>query len=234
MGEIIKVENLVQRVKSRTLLNEVSFSVHQGQSLGLFGPRGAGKTSLLHILAGIDRFVSGTVEVLGQDVSRTEKFKGKIGIVTQVPSLFKDFSGYENLDFLACLKGVSKEYLQEILLNLELEDSLKQRAGKMLPGTYARLSLACALLGNPSLLLLDNFAENLDVLSLRLITTELRRFQDAGGTVVIAADTPEFLCPVHEVGFMEEGRLELLDPEAATALWQAQRDYIAGGRGHDA
>lgn len=233
MEEIIKVENLVQKVKGKILLNDVTFSVIQGQSLGLVGSRGSGKTSLLHILAGIDKFVSGTVEVFGHDVTKTEKFKKEVGIVTQIPSLFKDFSARENLDFIAALKGASKESIQERISHLELEGSLKDRAEKLLPGIYGRLSLACALLGSPKLLLLDNFAENLDVKSLKLIAAEVSRFQEEGGTVVFAADRPEFLCTVHDIGIMEEGSLEILAPDAAVSLWHSQREAITEGCGGD-
>jgi ABC-2 type transport system ATP-binding protein len=234
VGEIIKVQDLVQRCRGKRVLDEVSFTVSEGEFFGLFGVKGSGKTSLLHILAGIDRFVSGSVEVLGFDAAKTEKFKKYLGLVTQLPSLFKDLSAGENLDFLAALKGAPKNSVQEVVERLNLEGYLKQRAGKMLPGPYGRLSLACAMLGHPRLLLLDEFAGNLDEESTTLIFQEINRFYKEGGTVVAVLTRPEFFCLAGKIGFLKEGRMQLLEPEAAAALWREQMKFVAGRSDVDA
>lgn len=231
MEEIIKVENLIQRSGGKTILDKISFTVKEGEVFGLCGPRGAGKTSLLHILAGIDRFASGNVEVLGCNIRKTEKFKREVGLVTQVPSLFMDLSAGENLDFLAALKSASRKSVKETAERLELGEVLRQRARKMLPGAYQRLSLACALLNHPRLLLLDNFADNLDGESLRLIFEEISRFHGEGGTIVAVLTRPEFFSLAGRIGFFEQGRMQVMESEAAAALWREQMDYASGGSG---
>lgn len=234
MEEIIRVENLLQVVKGKTILNQVSFSVGEGEAFGLFGPRGAGKTSLLHILAGIDRFTSGRVQVFKADVNKTEKFKKQLGLVTQVPSLFGDLSAKENLDFLAALKGVPRSSVAEAVEGLELEGCLNRRVGKISPGEYGRLALACAMLGRPPLLLLDNFADNLDPDSLRLIYDKVAGFHQEGGTIVFVISRPEAFSAAARVGFLKAQGMEVLEPEAAAGLWREQMDYVSGGRGSHA
>ena len=233
MEELIRVENLVQRAGGKVILDNVSFTVGAGEAFGLFGVQGSGKTSLLHILAGVDRFSSGTVEVCGFNVRKSEKFKKEMGLVTQVPSLFRDLSAAENLDFLAALKGASGNSVKETVKRLELAGCLKERAAKMLPGPYRRLSLACALLGNPRILLVDDFADNLDKKSLKLILGEISRFHQEGGTLVTVFNRPDFFNRAARVGFLEEGRMQVLEAKAATELWRSQMDYVSGGRGEN-
>lgn len=226
MQEAISVENLVQKAGKRTLLDNVSFNVASGEVFGLFGNQGAGKTSLLHVIAGIERFTSGSVKVFGYDIRKSESFKKEFGLVTQKPSLFPELSGEENLDFIASLKGVKGDSAGETAERLELKGHLKERAARLEPGVYKRLSLACALLGGPRLLLVDDLDSSLDLYSLDLVMKELRYFISQGGTGVFVFNSPDLCGVADRAGWLEEGRLSLVDPSRIKNEWENRLDKI--------
>ena len=231
MQEVIRVENLVQMAGKKAVLDKVSFSLNAGESFGLFGIQGVGKTSLLHIIAGIEKFSSGVVTVLGFNVAKTEKYKKDVGLVTQAPSLFRDLSGEENLDFIAALKGAKAGSVRETVERLDLEGYLKMRAGRIEPGAYKRLSLACALLGNPRVLLVDDLGNNLDLYSLDLILGELQAFHDGGGTSILVFSQPELAAVTDRVGWLENGAMTLWEPDKLTSEWKDRVNTVLGRSG---
>lgn len=107
----VEVRDLVYSIGKQTILNKVSFSVLPGECFGIFGTRSTGKTSLLHVLAGVVRFRAGTVRIMGHDIKATDRYKRVIGLVTQERSLFPDLNTGENLDYLAVLKNCPRERL---------------------------------------------------------------------------------------------------------------------------
>lgn len=221
---VINVENLCQKVNGDILLDNISFQIKQGEGCGIFGLRASGKTTLLHILAGVDRFTSGTVEVLGHNVQQSQKFKKHIGLVTQTPSLFKDLRAGENLDFIATLKKANKNSIDDVILRLELKDHLREPVNRMEVGVFQRLSLACALLGEPKLLFLDNLIKDLDIYSRYLILKELARYRDNGGTTICGFSNIEVAELMDRVGWLEDGNLTFYEPSEAMHKWQVLLD----------
>ncbi len=222
MEPIITVRNLVQKIGRQVLFNGLSFEVLPGESFGVFGLRGAGKTTLLHILAGVDRYKSGQVEVLGYNIKKFEKFKRDLGLVTQEKSLFLDMTVVENLDFMAALKKASRADVYQMIERYELKDLLAEPVTLLTMGSFQRLSLACAMLNRPKLLIADEIIKDFDLYSRSLILRELRQFQAEGGTCVFGFSNIDFCEQLSKVGWLENGKLIVFEPQTARAEWQRQ------------
>ncbi|AET67076.1 ABC-type multidrug transport system, ATPase component [Desulfosporosinus orientis DSM 765] len=227
MGPVIRVANLEQKIGRKLLFQGISFEVHSGECWGIFGTRGAGKTSLVHILAGVDRFKSGQVEILGFNIKKTEKFKGSLGLVTQENSLFRDMTVLENLDFIAALKNASRATVLELIERFQLSEFLKKPVTSLDIGVLQRVSLACALLNQPKLLILDEIIKDIDLFSRNLILKELEQFLAEGGTCVSTFSSFAFAQSFSKVAWLEGGEITLYNSEAAQAEWNRLEKYYA-------
>lgn len=227
MEPVIKVTNLAQKIGRKLIFQGISFEVQPGECLGIFGTRGAGKTSLLHILAGVDRFNSGQVEILGFNINKTEKFKRSLGLVTQESSLFRDMTVVENLDFIASLKKASRAVVREVIERFQLQEFLTKPVTSLDIGVLQRVSLACALLNRPKLLILDEIIKDIDLFSRCLILKELERFLAEDGTCVSTFSNFAFSQLFSKVAWLEGGEMTIYDPEAAQAEWNRQEKYYA-------
>ncbi|KLU64723.1 putative ABC transporter ATP-binding protein YbhF [Desulfosporosinus acididurans] len=234
MEPVIKVNNLVQKIGRKPLLQGITFEVMAGECLGIFGTRGAGKTSLIHILAGVDRFSSGQITIYGHNIRKTEKFKRDIGLVTQANSLFRDMTVVENLDFIAALKKAPKANVLEMIERFNLKEFLSKPAAALDIGALQRLSLACAMLNRPKLLLVDEIMKDIDLPSRNLILSELEQFSAGGGTCVSAISTLTICDYIDKVAWLEGGTITLYDLQEAQAEWDRQEKYYAeqSGRCH--
>ncbi len=217
---VIKVTDLVQKIGRKTVLNGLNFAVARGECFGIFGAGGSGKSTLLHILAGIDRFSSGSVEVFGYDAGKSESFKKHTGLVTQERSLFQDLNAGENLDYIAVLKNAPRENIPGLVRRFELEKILGEPAGTLEDGAYKRLSLACALLNAPDLLIVDELTQNIDLHSRQIILKELSAFLSGGGTCVWGFGEPALLERMTGIGWLEGGRLTVCPPGEAQSVWE--------------
>jgi ABC-2 type transport system ATP-binding protein len=225
MEPVIRVNNLVQKMGQKTVLKGISFEVLPGECLGVFGTRGTGKTSLLHILAGIDRFASGQVEILGMNIRASEKFKRSLGLVTQEKSLFLDMTVGENLDFIAALKKASKADVHEMIERYELNEILSESVTVLdSMGVFQRLSLACAMLNHPKLLIVDEIIKDIDIYSRHLIVRDLQRFQAEGGTCVCGFSNIASCDYMSRVAWLESGEMTFYAPKDAQAEWDRQEN----------
>jgi ABC-2 type transport system ATP-binding protein len=228
MQPIIAVNNLVQKVGKKVILNQLSFDIY-AECFGVFGTRGTGKTSLLHILAGIEKYKSGQVEVLGVNIKKSENFKSHVGLVTQQPSLFPDLKAGENLDFIATLKGANKDNIGKLVTEFALEPFLNQPIKALEAGVYQRLALACALLNDPQILIVDELINDVDVYSRSLIIKAIRSFLAQGNTCIWGFSNPEYMPQMDRIAWLENGQLTIYDGPAAQQKWQQQITSIYGG-----
>lgn len=225
MEPIIRVDHLVQKMGRKTFLNDISFEVLPGECFGVFGTHGTGKTSLLHILAGVDRFTSGEVEILGLNIRKSEKYKRDLGLVTQERSLFQDMSVGENLDFIAALKNASRKDIEEQIKRLELEELLNEPITVLdTMGTYQRLALACAMVNRPKLIIADEVIKDIDLYSRSLILKELKQYLANGGTLVCAYSNIAMSHYMTQVGWLENAQMAIYTPETALAEWKRQEE----------
>lgn len=218
----VDVRGLVFTIGKQTVLKEISFCVRRGECFGIFGTRGTGKTSLLHILAGVLRFNAGRVEILGYDAADTDRYKHGIGLVTQERSLFQDLNTSENLDYVGVLKGSPRKQLAQLVDRLELGEYLDRPVKLLEAGAYQRLSLACALLNSPKVLLVDELINDVDIHSRRIIIRELKAFLAEGGSCLWGFSNSEYFAQMDRVGWLEDSKMLIYTAQQAAERWQTR------------
>ena len=181
-----------EKAGERVALSDLTFSVPAGRITGLLGPDGAGKTTLLRILAGLFHPTSGSAKVLGMDVVREAAgIQNVIGYMPQRFGLYENLSVEENLQLYAGLHSLSRERREarfgELLKMTDLLPFRKRMAGALSGGMKQKLALACALIPEPGLLLLDEPTVGVDVLSRRELWRILRSLADEGRITVLAS-----------------------------------------------
>ena len=198
-------------------LDSISFSVPKGGLAALVGPDGAGKTTLIRLLAGLMKADGGAVTVLGIDVARNpQAVQSRISYMPQKFGLYDDLTVLENLDLYADLHGVTVEEKRSQYSSLMemtgLDPFQKRLAGKLSGGMKQKLGLACTLVRSPELLLLDEPTVGVDPLSRRELWEIIRRLVKEGMTVLISssfleeADACETVLVLNEGKKLAEGR----------------------------
>jgi heme exporter protein A len=152
----LEADGLVRKYGERAALDGLSFSLPEGQTLGLFGANGAGKTTLLRVLATLLRPHEGGVKVLGAALPKEAwKVRGRVGYLGHEPLLYRELSGRENLQFHARLHGVNESRIDELLTAVGMQRRADDPVRELSRGMVQRLATARAVLHDPPLLLLD-------------------------------------------------------------------------------
>ncbi len=208
----IVVSGLMKHYGATRAVDGLSFDVTRGEVFGLLGPNGAGKTTTVEILEGYRQADAGEVRVLGVDpfVDGTE-LRPRIGVMLQEGGLYPGLRTREVIRLFAAYHGVGHTTADELLDNVGLTADRDRMVRRLSGGQRQRLSLACALVGSPELLFLDEPTAGMDPQA-RANTWELVRSVVAGGTTVVLTthllDEAERLCD--RVAIVASGRLAAL------------------------
>jgi len=166
---MIEVKNLTKAYGDKKAVDNISFTVNDGEILGFLGPNGAGKSTTMNIITGYSSSTEGTVTVNGSEILADPiKVKAQIGYLPEHPPLYLDMTVKEYLSFIYDLKkikvdGVSKsDHINEICGLVKIQDVYKRIIKNLSKGYRQRVGLAQALLGNPSVLILDEPTVGLD------------------------------------------------------------------------
>ena len=187
---MISVQALTKLYGSFTAVESLSFEVKPGEVLGLVGPNGAGKTTTLRCLAGIIAPSQGTVSVAGHDIQRAPvAAKHALAFIPDEPHLFDYLTVQEHLRFIARLYGVrdAESRIPPLLAELELSEKLKTLPGELSRGMKQKLAIACGLLHDPSVLILDEPLTGLDPLGMRRMRATIAARAKAGAAVVLSS-----------------------------------------------
>jgi ABC-2 type transport system ATP-binding protein len=193
-------------------LDGISGSIRAGIITGIAGPDGAGKTTLMRLMAGLLRPDHGSLAVLGRDpVAETDELRLKIGYMPQKFGLYEDLSVLENLTLHADLRAVTgavrDETFARLLAFTDLASFTARLAGKLSGGMKQKLGLACALLGRPELLLLDEPGVGVDPISRRELWRMVRELADQGIAVVWSTSYLDEAEACDEVLLLNQGSL---------------------------
>jgi ABC-2 type transport system ATP-binding protein len=224
MSDAIDVKNLTKRFGPTIAVDQISFSVREGEIFGFLGPNGAGKTTTTRMLTGVIPPQSGTAVILGYDIQRDPvKAKQGFGVVPETSNAYTDLSAWQNLMLMGELYGLPRaratERASDLLRVLGLFERKDQKVQAYSKGMKQRLILAMALLHEPELLFLDEPTSGLDVQSTQMILSLLRDLNRAGTTIFLTTHNMEEanrLC--HRVGIIRAGEIVALDaPEKLKA-----------------
>lgn len=211
MVNFIEVNNVSKSFDSQKVLQEMNFTVKQGEIVGLLGPNGSGKTTMIRLLNGVITPDNGSMSVGGYNpVLDGGPIRNMSGIVTEGAGLYHELSGVENLIFFAKLYGVKNDNrIMKLLDQFDLMKHKDKPVGTYSTGMKKRLGLAKALLHEPHLLFLDEPTNGLDPEGIQMVTHYLKKINKEQGTTVLLCShvlhQVENLC--HSYIFMEHGRV---------------------------
>ena len=209
---VVNVKELHKDFDKVKALDDVSFHIKRSEVFGLLGPDGAGKTTLLRILAGVMKATSGTVEILGQDITTNiEAAKHQIGYLPQKFSLYPDLTVMENIDFYCRLYKISQRESRarknHLLEFSRLGPYTNRRTRYLSGGMKQKLALACALIHTPQLLILDEPTTGIDPISRREFWQILYDLLFEGVTIIIATPYMDEAERVSRVGLLYNGKI---------------------------
>jgi ABC-2 type transport system ATP-binding protein len=189
MLELLAVQGLRKSYGERAAVVDVSLSVRAGEVLGLLGPNGAGKSTTVGMICGLVAPDAGEVSVSGVTLARDEfGFKRRIGLVPQDLALFEDLPALANIELFGSLYGLPKAEIKrrsaEVLAMVGLADRARDKPATFSGGMKRRLNIACALVHNPDVLLLDEPTAGVDPQSRNAIFDNLEALKRAGKAIV--------------------------------------------------
>jgi ABC-2 type transport system ATP-binding protein len=204
---------VVDRGRNR-ILDGISCAVPAGCLTALLGPSGSGKTTLLRSIVGVQRISSGSVTVLGQPAG-TPALRRRVGYVTQAPSVYADLTVRENARYFASLHGLSPRDGDEALAQVGLAAVRDQVTGRLSGGQRSRVSLACALLGRPELLVLDEPTVGLDPMLRQDLWERFAALAEGGATILVSSHVMDEAARCQRLLLIRRGRLLADDTPAA-------------------
>jgi ABC-2 type transport system ATP-binding protein len=201
-----------QKKEDRPAIDTIDLTVESGQLYGLVGPDGAGKTTLLRILSTVMEPTSGSAQLAGFDVMKqSEEVRALLGYMPQAFSLYPDLSVMENLKFFADINDVpareQKKRIDELLEFARLTEFTTRRSENLSGGMRKKLALACALIHEPKILLLDEPTTGVDPVSRRELWHLLAKVIQQGVTVLVSTPYMDEAERCSTVSVINQGRM---------------------------
>lgn len=214
---IVAMHDVSHRFEDGEVLSGLNLTVRRGTILGIIGPSGAGKTTTIRTLTGAIAPTRGEVSVMGRSPKKfRRRERERIGYMPQSFTLYEDLTAGENIDFVASLFGMlwlrRRRRVREVLKLVGLWDARGRQAGRLSGGMQRRLELACALVHEPELIILDEPTAGIDPLLRGTIWSELHRLRDAGRTLLVTTQHISEADECDRVAMIVGGRIIALAP----------------------
>jgi ABC-2 type transport system ATP-binding protein len=206
MAPAIEVDDLVVRRGKREVLHGLSFAIPRGTLTGLLGPSGGGKTTLMRCIVGVQKVQSGRVTVLGQPAG-SAALRRTVGYLTQSPSVYDDLTVRENARYFATLHGLSRSEADRVITEVGLADAATQLVVDLSGGQRSRASLACALLGNPEVLILDEPTVGQDPVLRDELWKRFHQLAADGTTIIVSSHVMDEARRCERLLLIREGEL---------------------------
>ena len=183
---IVEIKNLTVQYPDVKALDDVSFTVNQGDFLGIIGPNGAGKSTLFDVMLNLNTKYQGTLKFFGEDIKKSKKYLEEIGYVPQKPIFEKNFPATVNDVVRMGLRKESDENkIDEILQQLWIHELSNRRIGELSGGQLQRVFIAKALVNSPKILILDEPVTGIDQQSIELFYSILRELNSKQKITII-------------------------------------------------
>lgn len=186
MKQAIQIDQLSITREDIPILTDVTLDIPEGKVVGLLGPSGAGKTTLMQAIMGLLRPSAGAVTIFG-DKAGSKALRPQIGYVTQSPSVYTDLTVQENLRYFGAIVGTNVARELKVAAQVSLDGHLNQLVSSLSGGQRARVSLAVALLGRPRLLVLDEPTVGLDPVLRKELWQQFHALAEEGTTLLISS-----------------------------------------------
>jgi ABC-2 type transport system ATP-binding protein len=218
---MIEVKNLTKKFGEITAVDDLTFSVAEGEVFGLLGPNGAGKTTTIRMLCCLISRTSGEARIAGYQIGNgadSLAIRKLIGLVPDNIGLYEELSAYENLDYYGklyeCSEGERKEKIEYFLKMLDLWEKKDQPVSDFSKGMKQKVAIARALIHDPKLLFFDEPTANLDPESARVVRDFILKLKKEGKTIFINThnlDEAQRICD--RIGIMKTKLLTVNTPE---------------------
>lgn len=206
----IEIRDLNKKIGKNQILDNISVTLISGKVYGLSGTNGSGKTMLMRALCGLIRPSSGEIRIDNQILGKDISFPPSVGALIEAPSFIPKYTGFKNLKILAAIKNkINNQDIRNTLIQVGLDPDDRRAYRKYSLGMKHRLGIACAVMENPNLILLDEPFNALDECGTKLIHGLLNSLKENGALIVLAAhDKTELESLSDEILIMSEGRVE--------------------------
>jgi len=210
----VEARDLKVVLGGRRIIQELTFAVPAGKVTGLLGPSGCGKTTMMRCVVGVQRIASGEVMVLGR-AAGTPALRSHVGYVTQAASVYTDITVRANLRYFAAIYGASAAEADRALADVDLATHAGQVVSTLSGGQKTRVSLACALLAGPRLLVLDEPTVGLDPVLRRELWTRFHELTRAGTTLLVSSHVMDEASQCDKLLLMRDGHIVADETPAA-------------------
>jgi ABC-2 type transport system ATP-binding protein len=203
---VIDVQHLRVVRGKRVALDNISVQIARGTITGLLGPSGCGKTTLMRCIVGTQLIDEGTVAVLGRPAGSAE-LRHRVGYVTQDPTIYNDLRIVDNVRYFAALYGTDSDAADQAIAAVGLDDHRTALCGNLSGGQRTRVSLACALVSRPELLVLDEPTVGLDPVLRVDLWEQFHQLAQRGTTLVVSSHVMDEADHCGDLVLMREGHL---------------------------
>lgn len=236
MAMILKAEHLIKKYRQRTVVNDVSFEVAQGEIVGLLGPNGAGKTTSFYMIVGLIKPNDGHVYLDGEEITEDPMYRRAqkgIGYLAQEASVFRKLSVENNI--MAVLeihypdREERKAKLEELLAEFSLNRVRKNRGDLLSGGERRRTEIARALAANPNFILLDEPFAGVDPIAVEEIQTIVSKLKHRNiGILITDHNVQETLSITDRAYLLTEGKIMLAGTPEEIAVNEMARKFYLG------
>jgi len=231
---ILEIKNVTKKFGKKTIIDNMSFTVEEGEVYGFLGPNGSGKTTLIKMIMGLLKITKGDIKVGGYDVTKDyEKAASLFGGIIENPAMYGELKGISNLKFFSSLyPDVTESKIKEIVEIVGLKDRIRDPIKKYSLGMKQRLGLALALVHNPKLLILDEPTNGLDPKGIKELRDILRKLAKQGTAVFVSShllSEMELMCDrvciidkgkVIEIKDLRKSKVEAIDDVTGTEIYE--------------
>lgn len=210
---IVQIDKLTKRFDETVAVDQISLGIKEGEIYGLLGPNGAGKSTLINMMCGMLKKDEGSISIFGKNIDNSMmEIKKDLGVVPQEIALYQDLTAKENVKFFGSLYGlkgsVLKEKTAEALEFVGLIDQANKLAKTFSGGMKRRLNIACAIVHQPKMIIMDEPTVGIDPQSRNHILTSVKKLNQQGATIIYTThymEEAEFLCS--RIGIIDYGKL---------------------------
>ncbi|MEG0304525.1 MAG: ATP-binding cassette domain-containing protein [Oscillospiraceae bacterium] len=206
---IVELQNITQKIRKKTVLQNINVTFDSQYIYGLQGKNGCGKTMLMRVISGLIIPNAGSVLIDGEYLHKQISFPKSIGVLIETPSFLNHMTGFKNLKLIASIKNkITDEQILNTLMLVGLDPYDKRVYRKYSLGMKQRLGIACAIMEEPDIVLLDEPINAIDTSGVALIHTILQKLKENGTLVILACHDREELYSLSDIIIeMEEGKI---------------------------